>query len=143
KKAYSPMTRRKRANIVQPLMRRSGVTASANNKKRNAHRPVAWVNCAIGSAPSRSHQISASNHASGSSASRCTANLGHNSERCVAAGAVIRSVPLAQIHARVQRGHLLAITVEGQRGNAVGKHATAVAGETSLGFLAPAWMIHI
>src|SRR5690606_37221772 len=50
---------------------------------------------------------------------------------------------LAQVHARVQRGDLLGVAIEGQGTDAVAEQAEAVAGDPPLGGLAPARMVDV
>ena len=95
----------------QPVRRRNGVIASEISRNRKAQMPVVSSSSSTGLAPSRSCSVRHASHAAGTSARRKIARLLQAGEHQQGNASVI----LAEIHAGVQRRHLIAVAVEHHR----------------------------
>src|SRR5215831_9443903 len=118
--------RRYAINAFQCSTRRSGVTASDSKRRRSAQSPVTCVIFSMGLAPRSSRYAATTNHASGMSPRRRRNDV--VAARRLAKRTAVRtraSAPAAgglevlpQVHAGIQSGHLLGVTVERQGGAA-------------------------
>src|SRR6185503_7861546 len=108
-----------RRNLIsefQPETRRNGVTLSVIIRNESAHQPVRSCSSRIGSAPSRPLNASRSNRPKGTRHARNTSGL-TIPRRTVPPSRrpAVTSEVLAEVHAGVERRHLLPVSVERQR----------------------------
>src|SRR5688500_5378163 len=118
-----------------PVSSRNGVKVRLASRNRSAQSPSVSVMKSMGFAVRSSVQNQYSRHASGSRhATHTTLLMAMRPD--LPTRALPRLVGLLEVHPGVERGHLIAVAVEGQRG------ATAELADAALGRLAPARMIH-
>src|SRR5450755_4813364 len=126
--------RLKRIRSGRPSRRRRGEMARVKARKRSVQSPVAWVMNSIGFAPSSWWKYRKTSSSTGTRQRRKTGIFNHRFER-TRFQAMRGSVVFAQIHARVEAGHLIAIAIE-HEGLALAKLAQA-----AFGGLTPAGMV--
>src|SRR5262245_15280791 len=129
-KANRPSSRRSDICQAMPETRLSGERVRRTRRMRRAQSPSQFVMKLIGLAVRSPRHVQNARKASGSRQSNHTAAL-----RLRWARRVTASIELAQVHARVERGHLVGVAVEHER------LAAAELADAPLGGLAPARVI--
>src|SRR5436190_799258 len=103
--------RRNLIHTFQPESHLSGVIASVMQRKRSVQAPVSFVRSLSGLALRLPVSPAETSHTAGATEARNAAGLRTRRTR----RSDMASVVSAQVHARVQAGHLIAIAVEHER----------------------------